>query len=93
MIRTKKKSGMAGALNGRAKAVGKHLVIDPRVCHGQMTFRGTRVPVETILVYLAKGRSLEYIRKSWPEVPLEGITEAIALAAKSFLRQHGKGRS
>ncbi len=26
-------------------AVGKYIVIDPEICHGQMTFRGTRVPV------------------------------------------------
>ena len=39
--------------------VGKYIVIDPEICHGQMTFRGTRVPVDTVLVYLAKGYSVE----------------------------------
>jgi hypothetical protein len=37
---------------GEPTFVGEHLVVDPRVCHGEVTFRGTRVPVETIL---AKG--------------------------------------
>ena len=34
--------------------VGKHLVIDPGVCFGKLTFRGTRVPVEAVLARLAR---------------------------------------
>jgi uncharacterized protein (DUF433 family) len=64
--------------------VGKYLVIDPRVCHGEMTFKGTRVPVETILPYLAKGYSHAYLRKSWPEVSTEAIAEAVQLATELF---------
>ena len=60
--------------------VGKCLVVDPRVCHGQLTFRGTRVPVETILLRLARGRTLASLRKSWPEVSPEAIAEAVTLA-------------
>jgi uncharacterized protein (DUF433 family) len=65
--------------------VGKHLVIDPAVCHGELTFRGTRVPVRTILLNLAKGHS--YLRKSWPEVTPAAIEEALALAAEVLTRQ------
>ena len=46
--------------------VGQYLVVDPRVCHGKMTFKGTRVPVETVLARLAQGRSMASLRKSWP---------------------------
>ncbi len=67
--------------NAHPLRVGEHLVIDPRVCHGELTFRGTRVPVETILGYLAEGYSLAYIRKSWPEVSSAAIQEAIRLAS------------
>lgn len=35
--------------------VGKYIVIDPEICHGQMTFKGTRVPVDTVLTFLGKG--------------------------------------
>lgn len=68
--------------------IGKHLVIDTRVCHGEMTFRGTRVPVETVLLYLAKGHSVAYIRKSWPEVKPEAIEEALSLATESFVERY-----
>src|SRR6266540_6643925 len=33
--------------------IGHYLVVDPGVCHGKLTFKGTRVPVETILNRLA----------------------------------------
>ena len=51
--------------------VGEHLVVDPRVCHGELTFRGTRVSVATALSYLGRGYSVAYLRKSWPEVSAE----------------------
>ena len=80
-----------GTRSRRPKHVGKHLVVDPRVCHGDLTFRGTRVPVETILSYLAKGYSLSYLHKSWPEVSFEAIQEAIHLASEHLI-QHFRGK-
>ena len=68
--------------------VGQHLVVDPRVCHGDLTFRGTRVPVETILSHLAKGYSQAYLRKSWPEVSPEAIEEAVRLASEHLLEHY-----
>jgi uncharacterized protein (DUF433 family) len=82
----KNKSG-----NSAPTLVGKHLVVDPHVCHGELTFRGTRVPVETILSYLAKGFSLAYLRKSWPEVSAAAIQEAINLASDHLI-QHYRDR-
>ncbi len=73
--------------------VGKHLVVDPRVCHGQLIFRGTRVPVDTILYCLAKGRSLDYMRTSWPEVSPEAIEEAVRLAMEHLIDFYGATKS
>ena len=61
-------------------AVGKYLARDPRICHGQLTFRGTRVPVETILNWLAKGKSMESILTDWPYLSRQAILEAMHLA-------------
>lgn len=33
----------------------KRITIDPDICHGKPTIRGTRYPVEAILEYLAAG--------------------------------------
>jgi uncharacterized protein (DUF433 family) len=88
-MRTKtnaKRKSKAGL--GEPTFVGDHLVVDPRVCHGELTFRGTRVPVETILGYLVKGHSLAYLRKSWPEVSAAAIQEAVNLASHRLIEHY-----
>lgn len=94
MIRTKPKTRpKAESAKGKPILVGKFLVADPRVCHGELTFRGTRVPVETILLYLAEGYSLAYLRKSWPEVSAEAIQEAVSMAAGLLAHHYRNSKS
>ena len=64
--------------------VGHYLIIDPEVCHGQMTFRGTRVPVDAVLTFLAKGYSVDQLLRSWPELTRPAVEEAISLASQSL---------
>jgi len=64
--------------------IGTHLVIDPEICHGQMTFEGTRVPVDTVLTFLAKGYSVDQLLRSWPELTRTAVEEAIYLASQSL---------
>ncbi len=64
--------------------IGKHLVIDPAVCHGQLTFQGTRVPVDTVLALLAKGYSTDQLLKSYPELSRTAIEEALKLATDAL---------
>ena len=64
--------------------IGSYLVIDPEICHGQMTFRDTRVPVDTILALLAKGHSINQLVKSYPELSRPAIEEAIHLATEAL---------
>ena len=64
--------------------IGINIVIDPEICHGQMTFRDTRVPVDTILALLAKGYSIEQLLKSYPELSRPAIEEAIHLATQAL---------
>jgi uncharacterized protein (DUF433 family) len=89
-IRTARESARSGRPPEQFIApvpVGQFLVVHPRVCHGQLTFDGTRVPVETVLVYLAKGDTLEELRASWPEVTREAIGEAIRLATAALVER------
>jgi len=69
--------------------VGKYLVVDPEVCHGQMTFKGTRVPVDTVLTFLAKGYSVDQMLRSWPELTRAAVEEAIYLASESLQTCYG----
>jgi uncharacterized protein (DUF433 family) len=89
MIRAKPKARLNDdSAKGQVTEVGRFLTVDPRVCHGELTFRGTRVPVETVLLYLAEGYSLTYLRKSWPEVSAEVIQEALSLATSLLARRY-----
>ena len=52
-----------GGNSMECKEVGKYLVSDPEVYHGELTFKGTRVPVETILHAFKRGYDLDKIAK------------------------------
>jgi len=69
--------------------IGQYIVKDPEICHGQITFKGTRVPVDTVLAYLAKGYSVDVLLHNWPQVSRPAIEEAVYLAAQSFQAQYG----
>ncbi len=71
--------------------IGRQLIKEPGVCHGKLTFKGTRVPVETVLSRIGKGRSIEDILKSWPELRRAAIVEAINLAAASLVERFEGG--
>ena len=63
------------------------LVSDPRVCHGQLCAKGTRVFVTNILDSLAEGSSRGEILKSYPSLRAEHIGAAIAYAVELGGRQ------
>jgi uncharacterized protein (DUF433 family) len=72
--------------------IGKYLVIDPEICHGQLTFKGTRIPVETALAYLAMGYSIEQIIRKWPQLRSDAIEEAVDLATEALLECYTPNR-
>jgi uncharacterized protein (DUF433 family) len=56
---------------------------DPSVCGGQAVFRGTRVPLRTVLASLADGDSTDAILESFPTLTHEHVLAAISFAARS----------
>jgi len=68
------------------KAVGKHVVADPKVCHGKLTFKGTRILVADVLDLVAQGTDWEtIIRQCHGNITAPAIAEAIRLAGKAFV--------
>jgi len=67
--------------------VGKHLHRHPDFYHGELTFKGTRIPVRTVLLYLAKGHDIDWAVKAWPSLTPEAIEEALVLATKALEKQ------
>ena len=64
----------------RAHLIGRHIVTDPRICHGKPTFRGTRVMVADVLEQVASGVAWETIIEDWNDsITKEAISEAVQL--------------
>ncbi|HXU38697.1 MAG TPA: DUF433 domain-containing protein [Blastocatellia bacterium] len=67
----------------RAKLLGRHIVVDPKVCHGKPTFRGTRIMVWQVLEMLADGLAWEMIiEQCHKSITKDAIAEAINCRAK-----------
>lgn len=69
-----------------ARFIGRHIVSDNKICHGQPTFRGTRVLVSDVLEQVAEGMAWETIIEEWHgSIGKEAIAEALKLAGKALL--------
>ena len=67
-------------------ALGRYIVADPGICHGQLTFRGTRVLVADVLEQVALEMDWDAIREEWHEsMPREAIAEAVRLSRELLL--------
>ncbi len=59
------------------------IVRDPKICGGVPVFRGTRVPLRTVLASLAAGVRAEELLADFPTLTEADIQAAIAFAAAS----------
>lgn len=74
---TKKKA----APEDEVKEIGRSIVADPRICHGALTFRGTRVFVADVLEQVKQGMPWGQIVQEWDgKVTLPAIAEAVSVA-------------
>jgi uncharacterized protein (DUF433 family) len=70
----------------KAKLIGRYIVTDPDICHGQPVFRGTRIFVSDVLDQVASGMAWETIIEEWhASITREAIVEAVQLASQAFL--------
>jgi uncharacterized protein (DUF433 family) len=70
---------------------GRYVVVDPNICHGQPTFRGTRIRVADILEQVALGTAWETIIDDWRgDISKEAIAEAVRFANEAYLREARK---
>ena len=69
------------------KVIGRHIVTDPLVCHGQPTFRGTRILVSDVLEQVASGMAWESIVEDWHgSITQQAIKESVDLASQALLK-------
>ena len=70
------------------RIIGRFIVADPAICHGQPTFRGTRILVADVLEQVATGTAWETIIEEWRgNLNSDAISEAVLLASHAF-RDH-----
>lgn len=58
----------------------EHVVLDPNICHGKPTIKGTRIMVMNILSLLAGGYTIRQILEYYPELKEEDVKAAIEYA-------------
>lgn len=59
--------------------------VDPDIMSGTPVFRGTRVPVQTLLDYLEAGDSLDDFLEDFPTVSREQAQQLLELAKDALL--------
>jgi uncharacterized protein (DUF433 family) len=70
------------------RMIGRYVIADPAICHGQPTFRGTRILVADVMEQVAGGIAWETIVEEWRgSVSADAIAEAVRLASQAF-RDH-----
>lgn len=70
----------------RSKALGRYIISDPKICHGEPTFRGTRILVADVLEQIAGGMAWEAIIEEWRgALKKQAIAEAVRLAREALV--------
>ena len=49
----------------KRKEFGKYIVADPAICHGRLTFKGTRIFVKDVVEMVADGMDWDKIIEEW----------------------------
>ena len=63
------------------KTLGRYIVADPAICHGEPTFRCTRILVADVLEQVASGMAWEAIIEEWRyAVTRDAIAEAVRVS-------------
>ena len=66
----------------------ERIVIDPDVCNGRPTIRGTRVAVESVLEYLGAGDSAADIVQALPGLELADVQACLQFAGRLMQQRY-----
>ena len=65
----------------------QRITIDPDQMGGVPCIRGLRIPVATVVGMVSEGMTTDDILKSYPDLELEDIREALRYAAEAVLER------
>ena len=78
-----------------SKELGQYIIVDPDICHGQPTFKGTRIMVKSVLEMLVKGWEWDRVSAAYDgRINHAAIAEVLSLEARlsSKRLKNGSGR-
>ncbi len=58
----------------------ERITVDPKICHGKPTIKGTRIMIANVLSLIAGGYDIEQVIEYYPELTKEDVKAAIAYA-------------
>lgn len=68
--------------------LGEFIVSDPEICHGKLTFRGTRIMVKSVLFFVSQGKDWDWISKEYfGKVSRDAVAEAVKLASEALVEK------
>jgi uncharacterized protein (DUF433 family) len=71
--------------------LGQYIVVDPQICHGKPTIKGTRIMVWQVLDALERGESADEIVRAWDgKVGKGAVSETVRLARTALLDDEGR---
>ena len=62
--------------------MSERIVIDPRICNGRPTIRGTRITAQTVLEFLAAGDRVEDVLEEYPSLTREDVLACLDYGAR-----------
>ncbi len=66
--------------------ISDRITIDPEICNGKPTIRGTRLTVNTILEFLSAGETHQELLYQYPTLENEDIDSCLKFAADLMKR-------
>jgi uncharacterized protein (DUF433 family) len=63
------------------------IIIDPDICNGVPTIRGTRITAQTILEFLSAGDTVDDVLHEYPTLSREDVLACLAFSS-SLLKHH-----
>jgi uncharacterized protein (DUF433 family) len=57
------------------------IVVEPDICNGQPTIKGTRITAQTILEFLAAGDAIEDVLEEYPLLTREDVLACIRFSS------------
>ena len=53
--------------------MNERISVNPKICHGQVCIKGTRIPVHQVIRMLANGDKIEELLEDYPSLKVEDI--------------------